>query len=101
MYGPWAAEVKFSTDMDRPGRGWPGEAFLRATIKETEALRPFFPPTVLLCVWGRGTRGEWRIFVPMLAFTRAVGAECGSSGAWVELGVREYFGVVAEQVLRA
>lgn len=119
---PWCpVEVKYQEVAAKVGRGWPGDAFVRATIKKLLsewATRPagalWYPCLMVrVSVPGRKALEGWRIFVPSGLFVVVMRGDdpealSYSRGLapypmyeWVSLDAHTFFGEVARAVPQA
>lgn len=120
---PWCpVEVKYQEVAAKVGRGWPGDAFVRATIKKLLsewASRPsgalWYPCLMVrVSVPGRKALHGWRIFVPSgllvavlagpddpLAVPYSRGLAPYPMYEWVALDPTMFFAEVARAVPRA
>lgn len=96
---PWApVEVKFAEASARPGRGWPGEAFVRVTLKKLASEHRTLPigSPYMPVAWFRCNRSPWRVFVPTGVFLTALRYDAVADLAdWIELTPDFYFSEVA------
>lgn len=96
---PWLCEVKYDEKVGRPGRGWQGEGFIRATLKDLEKLWTRHSLIVgaedpMPVLFARANLMWWRVFIPssMLIETYGRPQTVGwDPNEWVEIGTDEFF----------
>lgn len=69
LNGPWMFEVKFNESLDTYGRGWPGEAFVRKTLRTLQQQAAAYNRgttgrEIHAALWGRTAGTTWRVWVP-------------------------------------
>ena len=96
---PWLCEVKYDEKVRDPSRGWQGEAFIRATLKDLQKLSDRHAGIVgaedpLPVLFARGSFEWWRVFVPASHFIETYGRPqtvAWTPEEWAEVGTDEFF----------